>query len=73
MRVAEGAMAQIPFGELLYARVDLIHDPTGDPRVLELEITEPSLFLAYAPAAPRFVRAALERLQRHRCPPEACA
>ena len=73
LRVAEGAMAQIPFGELLYARVDLIHDPTGDPRVLELEITEPSLFLAYAPAAPRFVRAALERLQRHRCPPEACA
>jgi hypothetical protein len=71
--VAERAMAQIPFGELLYARVDLIHDPTGDPRVLELEITEPSLFLAYAPAAPRLVRAALERLQQHRCPPEAYA
>jgi O-ureido-D-serine cyclo-ligase len=73
LQVAERAMAQIPFGELLYARVDLIPDRTGDPRILELEITEPSLFLAYAPAAPRFVRAALERLRRQRCPPQAYA
>jgi glutathione synthase/RimK-type ligase-like ATP-grasp enzyme len=63
--VAEEAVAQVPFEELLYARVDLIRDATGQPRVLELELAEPSLFLAYAPeAAPRFVTAALERLRR---------
>ena len=35
----------------LYARVDLIRDAAGAPRLLELELTEPSLFLAHAPAA----------------------
>lgn len=40
---------------LLYARVDLIRDATGKPRLLELELSEPSLFLAHAPgAAARF-------------------
>jgi glutathione synthase/RimK-type ligase-like ATP-grasp enzyme len=60
--VAERAVAQVPLGGLLYARVDLIRDALGAPRVLELEITEPSLFFAFAPAAPRFARAALARL-----------
>lgn len=31
--------------ELLYARVDLAHDDRGTPRLMELEITEPSFFL----------------------------
>jgi len=67
--VAERAVAQVPFAELLYARVDLIRDATGQPRVLELELAEPSLFFAYAPeAARRFVRAALERLHRESLP-----
>ena len=64
--VAERAVAQVPHGELLYARVDLIRDEAGAPRVLELEITEPSLFFAYADAAPRFVAAALARLEASR-------
>ncbi|MBV8145309.1 MAG: hypothetical protein JO184_09920 [Gammaproteobacteria bacterium] len=64
LQVAERAIAQVPAGELLYARVDLLRDGGGEPRVLELEITEPSLFFAYVAAAPRFVAAALERLRR---------
>lgn len=35
---------------LAYARVDLIRDDAGNPRLLELELTEPSLFFAQAPA-----------------------
>lgn len=62
LAVAERAVAQVPHGPLLYARVDLIRDAAGDPQVLELEITEPSLFFAYADAAPRFAAAALARL-----------
>lgn len=63
--VAERAVAQVPFAELLYARVDLVRDATGQPRVLELELAEPSLYFTYAPAAAaRFVSAALQRLRR---------
>lgn len=36
---------------LPYARVDLIRDDTGNPRLLELELTEPSLFFAQAPGS----------------------
>ena len=40
---------------LLYARVDLIDDAEGTPRVLEVELTEPSMFLGKAPgSADRF-------------------
>jgi hypothetical protein len=40
----------------LYARIDLIRDSHGQPRLLELELAEPSLFLTSAPAAAeRFV------------------
>jgi hypothetical protein len=35
----------------LYARIDLVEDTDGRPVVLELELTEPSLFLPQAPAA----------------------
>ena len=35
----------------LYARVDLVQDDAGRPVLLELELTEPSLFLPQAPAA----------------------
>jgi O-ureido-D-serine cyclo-ligase len=66
LAVAGLAVAQVPFERLLYARVDLIRDAAGGPRVLELEITEPSLFFAYADAAPRFVAAALGRLASSR-------
>jgi O-ureido-D-serine cyclo-ligase len=40
-----------------YARVDLIRDAAGAPRVLELEMTEPSLFFRHSDgAAARFAR-----------------
>jgi glutathione synthase/RimK-type ligase-like ATP-grasp enzyme len=64
LAVAEQVMAQLPFGPLLYGRVDLIRDDAGRPCVLELELTEPSLYVAYEPpAAARFVAAALSRLR----------
>lgn len=48
---------------LLYARVDLLRGADGAPRLLELELTEPSLFFAQAPeAAERLAQALLARL-----------
>jgi O-ureido-D-serine cyclo-ligase len=64
LEVARRVIAQLPFGGLLYARVDLIRDAGGDPCVLEVELTEPSLFFAHAPgSAERYVAAALNRLR----------
>jgi glutathione synthase/RimK-type ligase-like ATP-grasp enzyme len=48
LAVAQAALAAIPGGPSLYARVDVIPDAAGDPVVLELELVEPSLFLATA-------------------------
>jgi hypothetical protein len=49
--------------ELLYARVDLIPDAEGSPQLVELELTEPSLFLCYSRGAPqRLAQRVLERL-----------
>jgi len=62
-RLGERILAALPFGELLYARIDLIRDGAGLPRLLELELTEPSLFFAHAPgSAARYAAAALSRL-----------
>lgn len=63
LALAELALAVIPFtGPLLYARVDLIQNADGTPRLLELELTEPSLFFAHAPgSAARFAQAVLRR------------
>lgn len=48
---------------LLYARIDLLRDAEGRPRLLELELTEPSLFFAQAPeAAERLASALAARL-----------
>ncbi len=48
---------------LAYARVDLIRAADGAPRVLELELAEPSVFLDHGPgAAVRFVEALRMRL-----------
>ena len=63
LAVAGRVMAQLPFGPLLYGRVDLIRDATGQPCVLELELTEPSMYVSYQPgSAERFATAALARL-----------
>jgi glutathione synthase/RimK-type ligase-like ATP-grasp enzyme len=48
LAVGAAALAAIPGGPSLYARVDVIPDAQGDPVVLELELVEPSLFLATA-------------------------
>ncbi len=54
------AYAAIPFAPPLYARIDMIRDDAGTPLVLELELTEPSLFFAHAPgSADRLARAVL--------------
>lgn len=59
--IAAAALRAIPFDPPLYARVDLIRGPQGAPMVLELELTEPSLFFAHAPeAAARLATAILE-------------
>jgi hypothetical protein len=44
LEVAHAALQVVP-GPLLYARVDLLNDDAGSPVVLEVEVTEPSLFL----------------------------
>ena len=46
--VATTAILQLD-RSLLYARVDLVPSDTGEPLLLELELTEPSLFHAHAP------------------------
>jgi hypothetical protein len=48
---------------LLYARVDLLVDDGGVPKVLELEVTEPALFLGYdRGAVDRFAEAIVATL-----------
>lgn len=61
LAVAEGALAAVPDApELLYARVDLVDGEDGEPRVMELELVEPNLFLFLHPdSLPRVVEAVL--------------
>lgn len=63
--VAEQALACVPGGPLLYSRVDLVPGPDGTPVVMELEVTEPSLFLHCSSGAPdRLAAAILAELRR---------
>lgn len=59
LAVAQAALAVVPWPEpLLYARVDVVPGPDGAPLLMELEVTEPSLFLGQADgAAERFAAA----------------
>ncbi len=61
--VAGKALAAVPGGadRLLYARVDLVNGPDGEPVLLELELTEPGLFLNTDAQAPARFAAALDR------------
>jgi hypothetical protein len=62
--VAEAAINAAP-NEVLYARADLLPDGQGGWRLLELEVTEPSLFFVPHPrAADRLVSASLLRMRR---------
>src|SRR5690606_15560254 len=48
--LATKVLAALPFaGMPAYARVDLIRAGDGSPLLLELELTEPSLFFAHGP------------------------
>ncbi|MEU4421640.1 hypothetical protein AB0F81_13525 [Actinoplanes sp. NPDC024001] len=65
LALAERVLAAVPGGakRLLYARVDMIPGPDGSPLLIELELTEPSLFLRTDPAAAgRLADAILARL-----------
>ena len=65
LQLAHRTLAAMPFDRpLLYARVDLIHADDGSPRVLELELTEPSLFFDHAPGSvEKFAQAILKRVR----------
>jgi len=62
--IAELAIACVG-AELLYARVDVIHDDEGNLVVSELELMEPSLFLLQCPAALTRLVHAIDRLCPH--------
>ena len=63
LALATAVIAAIPGGAPLYARIDLLRQGDGTPCVLELELTEPSLFFAHAAgAAERFAAAVRRRL-----------
>jgi glutathione synthase/RimK-type ligase-like ATP-grasp enzyme len=65
LAVAASALAEVPGGSdrLLYARVDLIPGPDGQPLLIELELTEPSLFLGTSDgAAARLAEAIAARI-----------
>ncbi len=61
--VADAALAAVPGGAegLLYARVDLVPGPGDAPLVIELELLEPSLFLAEDGGAADRLAAAIAR------------
>lgn len=60
--VATRVLAALPFETLAYARVDLLPSDSG-PQLLELELTEPSVFLPYGEgAAARFAAVLAARL-----------
>lgn len=70
LAVAEAALAAIgpamgSAPDLLYSRVDLVTGLDGEPMVIELELTEPSLFLhTHAEAPARLIAAAASRISR---------
>lgn len=67
---ADAVLAAIPrrfASALTYARVDLLPSAEGRPLLLELELSEPSLFLAYDEGAPaRFAEAIVAALEPRR-------
>ncbi len=60
-QLADRVLAAVPGGpsRLLYARVDLVPGPNGQPLLMELELTEPQLFLAHVPGAADRLAAAI--------------
>ena len=64
-------LAAAPFSNLLYARVDLVRDADDRPLLLELELVEPTLFLAGSPDGLDRLVAAVERRLDRRAPAAA--
>ncbi len=65
--VADATLNALPWprDSMLYARVDLVRRDDGAVALLELELTEPSLFLGYGPeAAARLATGIARRLHR---------
>jgi glutathione synthase/RimK-type ligase-like ATP-grasp enzyme len=60
---AEQLLAAAP-APVLYARVDLARDDDGRPRLMELELVEPCLFLDRAPAARERLADAIAEIAR---------
>lgn len=68
--VADAAVGRLPeiVGkpvDLLYARVDLVTAPVGDPLLIELELTEPSLFLQHSIGGAARLAAAVTDIAAH--------
>lgn len=63
LALARRVIESLPFGTLAYARVDLLPSASG-PKLLELELTEPSLFFETAEgSAERFAKVIAARLE----------
>lgn len=66
LALAGRVLAALPGGPLPYARVDLIRGSDGAPCLLELELTEPSLFFPFSEgAAERFVAVLEKKWSEH--------
>lgn len=62
IRAAEAVLTAID-EDLLYARIDLVRGPDGAPALMEIELIEPDLYLAFDPAEGRgFAAAVRERI-----------
>ena len=61
--IAEACLGVVP-GDVFYARLDLMRDIGGRLRVSEVEVIEPSLYLAQSPAAMERYVAGLARMAR---------
>jgi O-ureido-D-serine cyclo-ligase len=60
LALAQDAYDAIGSSRPVYARIDVIRNAEDKPLVLELELTEPSMFFQHAPgSAGRFARAVL--------------
>jgi glutathione synthase/RimK-type ligase-like ATP-grasp enzyme len=67
--LAQATLAALTGDPLAYARVDLIRAADGSPRVLELELTEPSLFFPYGEgSADRFAAGLRRRIAAKAAP-----
>jgi hypothetical protein len=62
-RVGDAALDALPWprADLLYARVDIVRSSSGEPMVIEVELTEPSLYLGCGEGAAERLAAGIAR------------